>query len=341
MYTLYGHVGSPYSIKMRSLLRYRQIPFRFKGQRNDWLHAFSKVKIKIIPVLEYPNGRYRNDSTPVIHDLEQRHSERSVYPAQEVDTFLAYLIEDMADEWLTKTMYAYRWAYPEHTLWTGRLIAFDQNFDLEMGLTKLEEFGARFVQHQVPRNVLVGSTAANLPVIEHIGNRVMDIMETHIVNQPFLFGSRPSIAEFGLYGQLSQFILDLSAVEPCRQRAPYTMRWLHHMDDLSGLEGEWRQESESHAPAVEALLAMIGDEYLPFLLANAEAVVAGAESFKLSVANLDYQQAPYKYQLKCLQQLREAYAALSEKARSQLNPLLEKHGCLLPLTQNLKTTERA
>jgi hypothetical protein len=193
----------------------------------------------------------------------------------------------------------------------------------------------------VRRNVLVGSTAANLPVIEHIGNRVMDIMETHIVNQPFLFGSRPSIAEFGLYGQLSQFILDLSAIEPCGQRAPYTMRWLHHMDDLSGFEGEWRQGSDNYAPAVEALLAMVGDEYLPFLLANAEAVATGAESFKVSVSNLTYQQAPYKYQVKCLQQLREAYVALSERARSQLNPLLEKHGCLLPLTQDKKAMERA
>lgn len=328
MYKLYGHLGSPYSIKMRSLMRYRQIPFEFKAKKIDWEYAYQQVKVKVIPILEYTDGKLQNDSTVLIYSLEQYHSQRSVIPQLEADAFLALLIEDMADEWLTKSMYAYRWAHPAHTQWTGKLIAFDQLFGDDLSLPNLEELGTAFSRRQVTRNALVGCTQDNMPLIQHIGDQVLDIMERHVVDYPFLFGTRPSIADFGLYGQLSQFIIDLAAIEPSQQRAPYTMRWLHHMDDLSGCEGQWRQPTEAYSAAVEALLALIGEQYLPFLLANEAAIASGSDSVEISVSGFNYRQTPFKYQVKCLQHLRQAYSNLSDSARAELQPLLHKHNCL-------------
>lgn len=127
-YKLYAHIGSPYSMKIRALLRYRRIRHVVLGRMSDFEHAFAQVRVPVMPVLEYPDGTFHNDSTPLLLDLERRHEGRSVVPEREADAFLAFLIEDLADEWLTKAMYAYRWAYPEHTGWTGRLIAYDQSF---------------------------------------------------------------------------------------------------------------------------------------------------------------------------------------------------------------------
>ena len=68
MYKLTGALGSPYSMKMRAVLRYRRIP-------HLWVHgadsrdALTKAKAPVIPVLEYPGGSFHNDSIPSIHDL--------------------------------------------------------------------------------------------------------------------------------------------------------------------------------------------------------------------------------------------------------------------------------
>ncbi len=328
-YRLYAHIGSPYSMKMRAILRYRRIPHVVMGRVSDWALAFGKVRVPVMPVLEYPDGTFHNDSTPLIRDLEERHPERSLRPAQEVDVFLADLIEDLADEWLTKAMYAYRWAFPDHTLWTGRLIAFDQHFG--GGRAFIEQQGHDFETRQVGRNALVGCTDANLPMLIHIAETVLDALEPNIPERPFLFGTRPSNADFALFGQLCQFTLDLAAIEPCQKRAPYTMRWCHHVHDLSGLEGRWRNEDESISPAVQALLDLAGDAYLPFLIANQAALESGADRVQIDAHGLHYEGTPFKYQAKCLAELRAGYSALSSQAQQTIDPLLAEHDCLSAL----------
>lgn len=333
-YRLYAHIGSPYSMKMRAVLRYRRIPHVVLGRARDWAMAFGKVRVPVMPVLEYPDGSFHNDSTPLILDLETRHSERSVLPERQADAFLAALIEDLADEWLSKSMYAYRWAFPEHTRWTGKLIAFDQQFG--GGLERLEQAGRDFETRQVGRNALVGCTEANMPMLIHIAEAVLDALEDSVIEQPFLFGTRPSNADFALFGQLTQFTLDLAAIDVCQKRAPYTMRWTHHVDDLSGHDGTWRDEEQPYARALRPLLALAGEAYLPFLLANEAALANGEARVRIEAHGLSYEAAPFKYQGKCMTELRRGYASLTDAARAEVDSVLEEHACLSALQQTTR-----
>ena len=329
-YRLYAHIGSPYSMKIRAIMRYRRIPHIVLSRWNDMSRAQKHVKVPVIPVLEYPDGTFNNDSTPLLFDLEKRHQGRSVVPQNEADAFLAFLIEDMADELLTKAMYAFRWAYPEHTEYISQMIAYDNLFG--GGRTKIEQVAGTFEARQIGRNPVVGCTKENLPLIMHIANSFMDAMESMVLDQPFLFGTRPSLADFAIYGQMTQFLVDIAAQEPCRKRAPYTMRWVSQVDDLSGIEGEWCKDGEAYGTAVEPLLKLAGSVYFPFLIANAQAFESGEAQFSIEVDGMSYAQGPFKYQVKCFAELRRAYAALSAEAKTKVDPILEKHNCLAPLT---------
>ena len=325
MYKLNGALGSPYSLKMRALLRYRRIP-------HLWVHgadsrdALTKVKAPVIPVMEYPDGRFHNDSTPLIYDLEARHAERSVIPPDPARAFIAHLIEDFADEWVTKAMFGYRWLAEVDQIQMSRWLAFDALKD--GGLAASQGFAEQFRARQVGRMAIVGCTAENFPLIEASTRALLDALEAHVVDRHCLFGSRPSIAEFGMYGQLSQLGVDPTAQAMMRQDYPYSYRWLLHIDDMSGIEGAWDAPDEPYPPIITAWLKQVGAIYLPFLLANAAAIEAGEETFGITAMGLPYTQGVFKYQLKCLTDLRARYAALDAAVRARVEPLLEEAGCL-------------
>src|SRR3546814_12167396 len=69
------------------------------------------------------------------------------------------------------------------------------------------------------------------------------------------------------------------------------------LDDASGIDGEWQPEKA--AGVREALLEMIGAEYLPFLAANAEALANGVDEVALQIRGRRYAQTPFAYQGKC------------------------------------------
>lgn len=325
MYKLHGALGSPYSMKIRAILRYRRIT-------HVWSHgeaaraAQANVKAPVIPILEYPDGSFANDSTPLIYDLEERHKGRSIIPDDPADAFLAHLIEDFADEWLTKAMFGYRWLEEVDQIQMSRWLSFDvfKGSGTETVIAAAEAFRER----QVGRMALVGCTRENFALIEASARRVLQSLEAHVVNEHWMFGSRPSLAEFSVYGQLSQLGVDPTAQSMMRSKFPFTYRWLLHVDDASGIEGEWIAAKSEPKPIVEALLAEAGRVYVPFLLANAAAAQAGEETFKFEVDGLPYAQGTFKYQLKCLNDLRNRYSNLDTVAKANVDPVLEAAGCL-------------
>jgi len=326
-YTVFGHIGSPYSMKMRSVMRYRRIPHIWRDGAEGIGGAREKVKVPVIPVFKYPDGSYHNDSTPLIYDLEKRHvNGRSIIPERESDGFLAYLIEDMADELLSKAMYHYRWFDKRYVKQISEWIAFDM-FE-GGGREAIESFAENFRERQMSRLAFVGSSEQNLPMLEHMSDRFLDAMENHVINRWFLFGSRPSIAEFGLFGQLSQYHNDLAIIEHARERAPYTFRWILHMHDLSGFEGEWRRDEEALPEIIETLLQIASEFYFPFMTANAAAFESGDPEFSFEAGGMPYSQGVFKYQVKCLANLRSAYVELSDTAKNELKEILIKTGCL-------------
>jgi glutathione S-transferase len=326
-YRLYGANGSPYSVKVRAVLRYRRLPFDWVRIDDHSAHLIARVKVPVIPVLQFPDGRLENDSTPLLLDLERRHLGRGIVPSDPAIAFIAMLLEDMADEWATKLMFHFRWHDPVDQAYCAQWIARDRLGPA--GADAIAAAAKQFRDRQVGRMALVGVQAENRPVLAECFRRVLEILEAHLADAEFLLGSRPSIADFAWYGQLWDLGIDPTPAAIMRATAPRVHPWLLRMDDLSGHEGgEWLAPESPLPAAVEALLAMAGEVYLPFLVANARAVADGSERFEVELLGQRFSQAPFRYQARCLKQLREWFAALPGEARVRLDPVLERAGCL-------------
>ncbi|MBS0273489.1 MAG: glutathione S-transferase family protein [Proteobacteria bacterium] len=328
VYTIYGGLGSPYSMKMRSILRYRQISHVWK-QADSSEGIFKHVKAPVIPVIQFPDGSWHNDSTPMIFELERRHKERSIVPADPAHAFLAYLLEDFADEWGTKAMFHYRWFRERDRKQMSEWLAFDRLKG--KGRQAILNAANAFRERQVGRMPIVGCTPENAPVIEESARRIMALFEAHVTEELFLFGSRPSLADFGWLGQLSQLAVDPTPQDLMRADYPFTFRWLANLDDASGLEGEWRDPDAPLTDAVTGLLKLAGEIYFPFLLANAEAVSKKEETFAVGLLGQTYKQGAFRYQVKCLAELRLAFSKLEPDSKKKAAAVLDQAGCLKPL----------
>jgi len=268
------------------------------------------------------------DSTPLIRELETSHRGRSVVPPDPAMAFLDALLEDYADEWLTKAMFHYRWAFAADVARAAAILPrwFRTNAPEDQAVS----LGAEFAERQIARLAVVGSNGTTAPVIEESYRRLLALLDAHLTGWRFVMGGRPGVSDFGLYGQLTQLALfDPTPAAIALGTAPRVVAWVDVVEDLSGLEPS-EEDWISRAAVPEtfrALLAEVGRVYVPFLLANAAALERGAEQVECTVDGRRWMQRPFPYQRKCLQALREGRAALAPDARRTVDALLAGTGC--------------
>jgi len=329
-----GSVGSPYTRKMRSILRYRRIPYRHLDPNGREAQALPKPPLPLQPCVWLPeaDGSYTatSDSSFQLRTLEERYPGRSILPGDPALAFLDRLVEDYADEWVTKMMFFYRWGVPENVENAAEMLPC---WSIGIPESFVAQFAERFVQRQVDRlsGVVTGSLELCGPLIEASYERLLAILHARLVRRPFLWGARPAASDFALQGQLTQLV----QVEPSSQRlarkiSKRLVAWVDAADDLSG----WSVEGDAGFVARDALedddrelFAEIGRTYAPFLVANAAALAAGEERVDCRVDGQPYWQKSFAYQGKCLRWLREAHGALAADDRRFVDGWLAGSGC--------------
>jgi hypothetical protein len=224
-------------------------------------------------------------------------------------------------------MFHYRWAIQENVDNANRMLP---RWNLGIPEETAAGFGATFGQRQIDRLWVVGSNDVTRPLIEGSYQRLLGILERHLQEHHFVFGGRPGAGDFALFGQLSQLIqVEPSSQRIAREQAPRVVAWCDIIEDISGLEvsdEDWL--SRDALPAgVSELLHEIGRTYVPFLLANAEALASGAERVETEIDGAPYTQKPFPYQGKCLRWLQEAHQDLSADDRKGVDTALAGRGC--------------
>ncbi|MBO6729088.1 MAG: glutathione S-transferase N-terminal domain-containing protein [Maricaulis sp.] len=335
MYKLHGMLMSPFSMKLRAYLRYRHIPFQWCNSIKANEIAQTKVKTYMVPVIEYPDGRFENDSTPIIDKLEAAISTRRTEPDNEADAFLAFLIEDFADEWLLWPFFMYRWRTEADRTFNSEWI----NYEALHGQVAGEHFSQMSAFWAQRQTKLVKKTCGgpeNHAVLERSLADFLGIMEDAVKQGLFFFGTRPSRAEIAIFGVLSQLVQDFTASAMLRNQAPFTMRWVGMIDDLSGIDGDWEplhsDSAKLMSSPVRKILEQSAKYHLPLLLANDQALAAGDAEMAFDIDGHSYRRAALPRHSGCLPALVKRYAVLSNDSKAALDPVLSATGCLDFLT---------
>lgn len=331
--------ASPYSYKMIAALRYQHIPFRVIWGRKNAPPEYPTPKPFLFPTLYYTDNTdaltAATDSTPLLQKLASKAPSRSLFPTDGLVAFLNALVEDYADEWLARPMFHYRWAHATDANAAGQFIAYTN--DPTDNPTEARQVADTFSKRQIGRLGVVGSNASTSQIIEESYTRFLNALAPLIESDGFVFGARPSSADFAIYGQLTQLArVDPTPATLTQNIAPRVRAWTALMDDLSGLETAetmWGARN-SIVELIQPLLKEIGATYAPVTLANKTAFLAGEDTFETAVLGARWRQQTIKYQAKCLDQLQTVYRTLSASDKDSVNPLLKETNCAALFMEN-------
>jgi glutathione S-transferase len=324
VYRIYGAELSPFSVKIRSYFRYKEIPHRWIVRDSETMADYQKyAKIPIIPLVVTPHEEGLQDSTPIMELMDTIFPEPSIHPSDPTAAFVSLLIEEFGDEWGNKWMFHLRWAREEDRLSAaGRIAA-------TMAPKANEEariaVRAKVIERMADRVWFVGSNDVTAPQIESGFRDALAQLDAHLATRPYLFGGRPAFGDFGLWGQIYNAWTDPTGAAWIESTSPNVIDWLHRMT-WPKAEGDFESWSTLEATLAPFLADQVGALFCPWTEANAAAMASGGDEFTVELASGTWTQKPQKYHAKSLATIREKYAAVADK--NDLDRILKAAGCL-------------
>ena len=307
-YRLIGSTASPYAIKLRALLRYRRIPFDWvimtKALRTATAHLrptrFRCCNIPTHVSAARPRAGLRSGS---------RHRER---PGRSRRHSRRLRVRSAGG---SRRRMGGQTTVPVSLVGSG-----GSGLCLALGRRGVVDVGGRrpaareeieeFPQRQISRMVILGATAENRPLLEESYREDVWPHSSRMSAWTTICSAAGRRSPICLVrpaqrdGDRSDADADHAATRAVHRPLGTTA------GRCLGVEGDWYPREQAFGGMVEALLKITGG-LLPFLAANADAFAKGLERLEIVVWGLPYALAPFKYQVKCLRQLREKFAALN------------------------------
>ena len=306
-YLLYGAEMSPYSVKLRAYLRYKNIAHEWRNRGDFETEYKQHAKLPIIPLLVSPDGVGAQDSTPVIEQLEVLYPKPAITPTDPRLAFISTLLEEYGDEWGNKIMFHFRWYDKPDQMSAAYILA--RGFAPDKDAASVKQASEKIRAHMATRGHFVGSSDQTAPLIEGYFFDLVKLLEAHLHNRPYLMGKAPCLGDFGLSAQVYEMALDPTLAGHLRARYPNILAWCYRMQDPVSL-GEFETWEELQS-TLEPLIKNISTYFLPWSLANAQALKAGQSEFSVDLAGSLYTQGPQKYHAKSLMVLQQKYQMAS------------------------------
>lgn len=325
-FRLLGLEASPYTMKVKSYLTYKGLPFEWITRSIANEPLFQKfAKVQLIPLLFFPSGETMQDSTLIIERLERETPGQTIHPEDRTLWFLSCLFEEFGDEWCNKLMFFQRWFYPVDAKATGLRLARDRlegKWWRPLATPVIAHF---MVRRMVPRLVYSGGNATNIPQLKQSFEDLVAMLDVHFQARPYLFGGRPCFGDFGLWCNLYEAWTDPTAKAFIENNAPNLLRYIKRMLSPAD-EGSYETLASLKPTLMPIMSREMATRFLPWMQANHRSFHAGEKETRLEMNGQIFQQKTFKYQANTLDELRRKFHTVSDEPA--LVSLLEETGCL-------------
>ena len=317
-YRIFGAELSPYSVKVRSWFRYKGIDHEWVVRSSTNNSEFNRhAQLPLVPLVLCPDGRALQDSTPIIETLEAEHPEPAIIPDDPALAFVSALLEEYADEWGNKHMFHYRWAYePDQRSAAERIARIQLGGMWPSRIPLLGRFmRARIASavraRMMPRRSFVGSHDGTQYQIERSFATLCELLQRHLADRPYVFGGRPALADFGLWGQMYNAWSDPTPRQLIERDFDGLIPWIERMLAPAG-QGDW-ECWDSLGPTLAPLLREeVAELFLPWTRANAVALAAGEHEFSVVLQGREFSQRVQKYHARSYTALCRKYTEVAD-----------------------------
>lgn len=338
-YQLLGADISYYTGKARAYLRYKGIPFEeVRATRDVYVKTIlPRTGVAMIPVLMTPDDIAVQDTSDIIDFLETRFPDPSVFPSTPRQGTIARLFELYGDEWLVIPAMHYRWNYNAEAMY----LEFGKVSQPDVSEAEQIEVGKETCKPFKGALPVLGVAPATEKAIEASYEQLLRDLDAHFAVHPFLFGTRPSIGDFGMMGPLyAHQYRDPASGEIMKRIAPNVAKWVERMNAPDVKQGEFLANDEVPETLLP-VIARIFEEQFPPLRVMVEALgnwieshpvepiprAIGMQSFELKEKDgkiTTGERGMFTFSQWMLQRVLDFYQPLAGDARGSVDTLLDK-----------------
>ncbi len=341
VYRVWGDVTSPYTTKLWGVLHYRRIPYRqLRVTAEVYFDVIAKlVGMPILPVMLSPEGRVLQDSTPIVAWLEEAHREPehpSVVPADGALAFVDALLEDVADEYLSRLSMNTRWRDEAAIATLSRRIGRQLTWGVD---ADLDAVASMIASRQTGFDLHLGLTPATRASADAQVREVLEILQAHLPRHGYLLGGRPSRADFAFYGQIrAHWWGDPASAPVVEQHGPEVIRWMQDLDELGDPRGQRDEQVRArmgdHAslddlwPTLAPLLAFAARTWLPMGRESGRPSVERQKRYRATVDGEEIEVSTHHYRAWAFEQVQRDWVRLPDTTQATLEPRLKEVGLL-------------
>lgn len=341
--TLYGSPLSLYTGRARSYLIKARLPYREITPTTS--HYAQDVVPKAggrqgVPTIETATGDVIRDGAAIVDHFEALTGE-TFSPATPKQRIISRLFDVIGAEGLLRPAMHYRWNFPEQNL---DFLRFHFQTMMPPGEGREQKADAA-ADRMRAACAAFGAVPETFELVEALYLEMLDKLNDHFAQVPYLLGGRPCIGDFGLiapfYGHLGRDPKPLSVMQA---RAVRLFRWVERMNRPEPDAGEFEMQQDEYleddviADSLIALLKQIAVDFVPETQAAAACINdwlaeqsdlesgsevvrgVGLASFEVRGVQINALAQPYRFYL--LARVQEEFAALGEADRQAVSELL-------------------